>query len=123
MSPIELRFNDGMEFAHAMRHSGRTSYWGGYVAGLMRGLFGDEAIANRTHQLLVDPSVVEDHARGYRDGFAYLVPLAPVSGQSAFAAAPALDVMLASGDSGRLYVDAPSLTAGHSGASRLLPTH
>lgn len=80
MTPIESRFNDGMEFANRMRHGGRSSYWGGYVAGLMRGLFGAAAVTDHQHQVLADPGLLGEEALGYRDGYTY-VQAAPLPGE------------------------------------------
>jgi hypothetical protein len=73
VTPIEARFNDGMELANRMKHDARPSYWGGYVAGLMRGLFGAQAVRNCQHVVLSDRHTVGDEAMGYRDGYEKIV--------------------------------------------------
>ena len=72
MTPIESRFNDGMALANRMRHGGRASYWGGYVAGLMRGLFGAAAVTDTQHEVLAGPGTAGEEALGYRDGCAHV---------------------------------------------------
>lgn len=78
MTPIEARFNDGMELASRMKGNGQAAYWGGYTAGLMRGLFGSRAVTDSQHRALADLGTAGDKARGYRDGHAEVLAILSV---------------------------------------------
>jgi hypothetical protein len=73
VTPLEARFNDGMELVNRMKHDPRRSYWNGYVAGLMRGLFGAQAVKNCQHVVLSNHDAVGDEFLGYRDGYEKIV--------------------------------------------------
>jgi hypothetical protein len=73
MTPLEMRFNDGIELANKMRSGGRPKYWGGYMAGMMRAFFGARAVHESQHAAWLQIDSVGDEALGYRDGYHQLV--------------------------------------------------
>ena len=71
---IDEVFNEHLELANSSRAL-KQAYWTGYAAGVMRGRFGDVAVADRYHDEWLRRDAAGELAQGYRDGFARLAGL------------------------------------------------
>ena len=73
MNTFEQAFNREMELATYMKHVDAPVYWQGYMAGLMRVVFGTTAVDDHRHEAWLQADPLGEAERGYRDGFCRLV--------------------------------------------------